>query len=298
MSAASKSAKNAHDDDDNDNDSNDDDDGDQSNSILRITEATARSPYIEQVWRDTKRNYYVAVEWNANFYATLAYQGFVSVAQDPFLLPEMQFTYGVLLLDKVHVEKAVKKKSKHYHFVMDRHFDEVIERVNKHHTNSWVIAKYKALLKVMHSAGAVALRVGGVSTTFQVHSPELVDSEGNLVAGELGYRIGNTYTSLTGFFDSSSKLPTGQLKHTSAGKIQLVALGKLLRRCGFTMWNLGHPPNLVTGVMRYKSEIGGEVLPRKQFLELWRQARDVNTAQPLVTPPEGLSARELIDHVF
>eukprot|EP00301_Raphidiophrys_heterophryoidea_P004766 c12046_g1_i5.p1 GENE.c12046_g1_i5~~c12046_g1_i5.p1 ORF type:complete len:226 (+),score=36.49 c12046_g1_i5:710-1387(+) len=179
-----------------------------------------------------------------------------------------------------------------------RHFDEVIERVNKHHTNSWVIAKYKALLKVMHSAGAVALRVGGVSTTFQVHSPELVDSEGNLVAGELGYRIGNTYTSLTGFFDSSSKLPTGQLKHTSAGKIQLVALGKLLRRCGFTMWNLGHPPNLVTGVMRYKSEIGGEVLPRKQFLELWRQARDVNTAQPLVTPPEGLSARELIDHVF
>jgi hypothetical protein len=92
--------------------------------------------------------------------------------------------------------------------------------------------------------------------------------EGTLVAGEVGYAIGRVYTSLTGFrTESKTKL--------AYGIAQLVALGKLLKLSGFELWNLGHPPK--GRVMKYKIELGGTVLPRNEFLDLWRQAREADS---------------------
>jgi hypothetical protein len=83
-----------------------------------------------------------------------------------------------------------------------------------------------------------------------------IESEGNIVAGEIGYIIGKTYTSLSGF---SSK----QKKHNNYGTAQLVLLAQYLQEQGFSFWNLGQP------YMDYKLALGAKVYERKTFLERW-----------------------------
>eukprot|EP00300_Choanocystis_sp_HF-7_P014947 c18885_g1_i5.p1 GENE.c18885_g1_i5~~c18885_g1_i5.p1 ORF type:complete len:143 (+),score=14.57 c18885_g1_i5:426-854(+) len=137
----------------------------------------------------------------------------------------------------------------------------------------------QTLLKAIHAKGGVP--VPGSNALFRAHSVELFDSCGNLVAGEVGYSIGRTFTSLTGFFDAKSKNPQGRLVHSSAGKIQLILLAEALRDRGFAFWNLGHPPRPRSGSMMYKADIGGTVISRKEFLERWVQARDMEPKQSL-----------------
>ena len=61
--------------------------------------------------------------------------------------------------------------------------------------------------------------------TTSLHSVEVYQKSNTgemvLVAGELGYKVGNVYTSLTGAKEINS-----------AGSVQLYALGRLLAACG------------------------------------------------------------------
>lgn len=59
-----------------------------------------------------------------------------------------------------------------------------------------------------------------------------------------------------------------------AGTLQLYCLGKWLEEKGYFFWNLGHPPRIVT--MRYKKDIGGQILRRGDFLARWYNAREAS----------------------
>jgi hypothetical protein len=85
-----------------------------------------------------------------------------------------------------------------------------------------------------------------------------------LVAAELGYVIGGTFTSLTGF--------CLRQKGVSIGKVQILALAKLLSVCGFQFLNMGQPPE--RGCMQYKTELGGVEFLREAFLRRWNSAID------------------------
>eukprot|EP00287_Rhodomonas_sp_CCMP768_P025640 CAMPEP_0202842920 /NCGR_PEP_ID=MMETSP1389-20130828/62763_1 /ASSEMBLY_ACC=CAM_ASM_000865 /TAXON_ID=302021 /ORGANISM="Rhodomonas sp., Strain CCMP768" /LENGTH=62 /DNA_ID=CAMNT_0049519979 /DNA_START=1 /DNA_END=185 /DNA_ORIENTATION=- len=62
---------------------------------------------------------------------------------------------------------------------------------------------------------------------------------------------------MTGFVSPKVREPNS--KHTGAGILQLVSLGKLLQRHGYAFWNLGHPFNVAEKSMLYKRDIGGVV---------------------------------------
>jgi hypothetical protein len=77
-----------------------------------------------------------------------------------------------------------------------------------------------------------------------------------LVSGEIGYVIGKTYTSLSGF--SSRKKC-----YSNYGTAQLVLLAQYLQASGFAFWNLGQP------YMSYKLALGAKIYDRKEFLVRW-----------------------------
>jgi len=69
-----------------------------------------------------------------------------------------------------------------------------------------------------------------------------------LVAAEIGYALGSSYASLSGFSDESG-----------AGTVQLYALAGLLTELGVSVWDLGMP-------LPYKLALGGREYPRESYL--------------------------------
>ncbi len=88
-------------------------------------------------------------------------------------------------------------------------------------------------------------------------SVELYDKRTKeLIAGEIGYKINSTYTSLTGF-SLKEKI------YNNWGKLQLVLLAQYLEKNNYSFWNLGHP------YMQYKFDLGAKIYSREEFLEKW-----------------------------
>ena len=83
-----------------------------------------------------------------------------------------------------------------------------------------------------------------------------IKEKNTIIAGEIGYVIGETYTSLSGFCSSEKACQ-------NYGTAQLVLLAQCLRAKGFKFWNLGHPN------MDYKIKLGAKVTPRIEFLKRW-----------------------------
>ncbi|KEG12087.1 hypothetical protein DQ04_02021130 [Trypanosoma grayi] len=74
--------------------------------------------------------------------------------------------------------------------------------------------------------------------------------EGDLVAGELGFIVGDTYCSATGAYSASG-----------AGTLQLAVTGAAMRSVGCSVWDLGM-------MMEYKNHFLGCVpLPRKEWIK-------------------------------
>ena len=201
-------------------------------------------------------SYYWSDDWSEEFYVQLAKAGFISTTYDTkdglVLLPELQFDYAILDFKELHISKKVKKllKDDSYEFCIDTRFDEVIDKVSQHHRYNWMRDEYVELLHLLH----VRQR-----DDFKLVSFELVSKENNeIVAGEIGYIIKNTYTSLTGF---SSR----EKKYNNCGNLQLVLLSQYLEENSFNFWNLGHPH------MTYKQKLGAKIYTRVEFLKRWNE---------------------------
>lgn len=206
--------------------------------------------------------YYVSDDFSPSFYIDLARAGFISVSDyvndsKQYLFPEMQQSYAVLDFENLHISKKVKKLLKDeslYSFTVDQNFEKVLELIDNYHKDNWMKGKYLELLK--------ELKTYNDDKSFKLISVELKSKSGELVAGEIGYKIEKTYTSLSGFSDK---------KYNNYGKLQMVLLAKYLESNSFSFWNLGHP------YMQYKLDLGAKVLPRNKFLNRWLKELNSDT---------------------
>ena len=193
------------------------------------------------------------------FYIELARAGFISTTYDTedglILLPELQYNYAILDFKNLHISKKVKKlmDESSYEFSINSRFNEVLEKFSSQHKYNWLKEDYVELLKNLHVKS-------DEKSNFKIISVELVcKTSDELIAGEVGYIIGKTYTSLSGF---SSR----EKKYANYGTLQLVLLSKYLENNGFEFWNLGHPH------MEYKQRLGCVKHSRIEFLKRWDKA--------------------------
>jgi hypothetical protein len=103
------------------------------------------------------------------------------------------------------------------------------------------------------------------------------DQTDELVAGELGYTVGSMYTSMTGFSAQDS-----------AGSVQLVTLGQWLKMQGFTYWDLGMD-------MPYKRNLGSQLIPRREFLQMVHDVRHEMQHLTLPVSSSKINCRDVID---
>ena len=233
---------------------------------MQVTQPSIDYISYEDVNRDTLerviypnmyKNYYWSDDFSAKNYVALAKAGFISVTEEyrgeEFLIPEIQYKYALLDFKDLHISKKVQKLLNQKSFTLEfsNNLDEVFKAINTLHKSSWLTPKYLNTLKETQK----------LKSHVKVQSVALKEDE-KLVAGEIGYMIGKTYTSLSGF---SSR----EKRHRNYGTVQLVLLAKYLEKNGFDFWNLGHP------YMDYKLALGAKIYEREDFLGRWKKSIDV-----------------------
>jgi len=229
--------------------------------IYNLTLLHLRDPFYfkEVISQNMTNNYYWSNDWSIEFYIELAKKGFISTTHDDkeglLLLPELQFDYGVLDFKNLHISKKVLKLIKKNDAVLsfNTRLNEVLEQLNLQHKNNWLKHEYVELIQKIYKQKDEV-------QNFKLICVELISKENQvLIAGEIGYVIGSTYTSLSGF-------SIREKKYNNYGNLQLVLLAKHLENLGFSFWNLGHPH------MEYKQKLGSITHTREEFLKRWDKA--------------------------
>jgi Leu/Phe-tRNA-protein transferase len=235
--------------------------------IYPITAADLDEDHLcREVYPDPERTFYWTDCWDPDFYVALARAGFISIAHPhpaygPLLLPELQASYAILDWEDLHVSRQMRSRIRPerleadgIELVLSPSCARVTERLRAYHgPRAWLCEPYLDLLAKLSE------RKRG---DFILHGVELwCRQRSELVAGELGYTIGTTYTSLSGFCSRQDR------QRRSTGTLQMVLLAQRLREQGYAFWNMGHPH------MSYKRALGAREVPRSSFLERWRLAR-------------------------
>ena len=219
---------------------------------ISYEDVTSQSTLETVFYPNMFKNYYWSDDFSAKNYVALAKAGFIAVTEEykgkELLIPEIQYKYALLDFENLHISKKVQKLLNQKTFTLEfsNELDEVFEAINSLHKDSWLTPKYLNMLKETQKQ----------KSSFKVQSVELRE-DGTLVAGEVGYIIGKTYTSLSGFSNREKR-------YRNYGTVQLVLLAKYLEENGFDFWNLGHP------YMDYKLALGAKIYEREDFLKRWK----------------------------
>eukprot|EP00283_Hemiselmis_rufescens_P007988 CAMPEP_0173419256 /NCGR_PEP_ID=MMETSP1357-20121228/1172_1 /TAXON_ID=77926 /ORGANISM="Hemiselmis rufescens, Strain PCC563" /LENGTH=297 /DNA_ID=CAMNT_0014381877 /DNA_START=229 /DNA_END=1119 /DNA_ORIENTATION=- len=225
-------------------------------SLSTITDRIAR------MWRS---DFSWSASFDPTFLSNLMREGYLPTAHDVdgpikyVLLPKLHEQRCLLSFPDLNVNRAARRASVRFQLSVDQRFDEVVEKCIAQHGESWlhppIVEGFKELF-----------RMGGAGTV-RMHSVECYEG-GVLVAGELGYSVGQCYCSLTGFS-----------KAKSSGTVQLVALGVHLHAKGLKFWDFGMG-------MEYKHGLGASDRERMEFVERLHATRDDETIDIALKPTD------------
>jgi hypothetical protein len=229
------------------------------------------------LYPDLTHDKFWSPSWDADFYIALAEAGFISISterpdQGPILFTELQQEYAVLdwtyLHTSGHLGKLLRSRrlaDEHIELRIAEDPKPVIRRLlDHHHEHTWLTEPYVELLGRLPTNDAPG---------FTLHGVELWSRKQDLlIAGELGYTIGRTYTSLSGFHTRDTP-ESRAWRHF--GTLQMWLLANRLRDRGFAFWNMGHP------CQAYKQALGAKNLPRAVFLHRWLKARGSRATRSL-----------------
>jgi Leu/Phe-tRNA-protein transferase len=225
---------------------------------------------LRRIYPDLSLTHFWSDHWDPEFYMALARAGFISISVEhpalgALLIPALQDSYGVLDWPEVHVSRNLRRlirsgrlEDEGVELRIADSCDRVLDRLVEYHgLQTWLTPRYVALMQELSN------RQRGADE-FALHCVELWSRKRNLlIAGELGYTIGSTYTSLSGFCTKSD----AQWRHY--GTLQQLWLARRLQQRGYAFWNMGQ---MDSQTLRYKHEFGAKSVARHAFLERWLRA--------------------------
>ena len=248
--------------------------------------------YLTPLVRFHHEDFYVSHSFDPRLIVQLMVEGFLPISTSSFLLPKLHVERCLLQLSptcNLHVSKSTRKKAKNFSLTINQCFERVVSGCRIQHGINWlyppIVNAFKEINKrtiETNGHGVDAFLVDNSTnkrcgtTQVRLYSVEIWDTNGDLVAGELGHSVGSIYTSLTGFSNQDN-----------SGSVQLLALGKLLLRCGFTYWDLGME-------MEYKLKLGAELMRRADFVQKIHTTR-IEHNNTILQCDGKHNARELID---
>jgi hypothetical protein len=229
------------------------------NSLLRtlphLSLYDLKNPIVlQKIYLDTTNDYYWSNDFSALFYYTQAQAGFIAVTEhyhdDELLLPELQHRYALLHFKDLHATRHTRKilRRDRPTLRIGSLLRPTAERIRTYHNHAWLTSRYEQVLDAVNQSDLPMHVIA--ATLYHDHHP---------IAGEIGYILGRTYTSLSGY---SSK----ERRYRHYGMVQLFLLGQWLEQKGFAFWNLGQP------YMPYKFVLGAREYSRGDFLRLWHPA--------------------------
>lgn len=217
---------------------------------LRVAEYDTDIDILKKQLAEADEEFCYSFHFTQKMLNRYCYHGFlpmsVTVYGIPLLALKLHRNRVLVAPSQVRIKNNVLSKFGDHELSVDRDFDRCLKAVHDYHSDSWLSPPLAALYTRSNRSGEKRVRL---------HSVELWN-EKDLVAGEIGYTVGASYTSLTGF-------------HTvnSSGTAQLYALGILLEQEGFNLWDMGmYAP--------YKLLIGGTLHPTQEFLDILASVRD------------------------
>lgn len=157
----------------------------------------------------------------------------------PTMIAKLDRKRCCVRLSDLKWRKSTLPVANKYTLTVNQAWDDVISGIWNKHGIDWVFEPLANGYKAMRPPSPYQTKL---------YSFELW-CDGQLAAGELGYVCGTNYTSLSGYYES---------QFPGAGRVQLTALGCLLKVCGFQLWDFGM-------FMEYKVSYGASKFPRDQF---------------------------------
>lgn len=197
------------------------------------------------------------------------------IGDSDYLLAKLHMERCLLDPRSVKVTRTARRESRHFMLSVNRAFRDVLAACVLVHGDEWLVPDLVSVMSILHKE-----RARRRASYMSVELWEACDYGPSLVAGEIGYAIGGSYASLTGFTSVSG-----------AGTVQLAALGRLLAATGMRVWDLGMD-------IAYKQNLGARPIPRKDYLALLAAAyakTSLRTNKFKQKPSRLLPARSLLE---
>lgn len=177
---------------------------------------------------------FLSDDWSCDFYRAQARLGFIAISRTVRnhikLLPQLQREYALLDWTKLHISRKVQKLIRRkdrgeiaYHLDISSDPSEVLDHLMATWSRStWLKPQYADLIRKLASPSEKKK-----DHNFRIWGIILRAGDENLpIAGELGYTIGQTYASLSGFHHREDKT------YDNYGKLQMVLLARVLEDAG------------------------------------------------------------------
>ncbi|GAB1433728.1 hypothetical protein MASR2M29_23550 [Spirochaetota bacterium] len=166
-----------------------------------------------------------------------------------FLLPKLHFKRCILCPSDMHTSRTAKRNASRYALSISSCFGHVLDACVNTHGDGWLVPKLRTAFRKLHAGEKGPLRLLSAELWDMTEEEAIYPC-----AGEIGYAIGSSYTSLSGYRTRSG-----------SGTVQLFALGAFLAMAGYSCWDLGME-------LPYKMAIGASLLPREEYIPILEAA--------------------------